>query len=137
MEVVASVGKADLDTVELWDFEFFPTHAPTFQTFLSKAGVSLRTGSSVRLGNSESAVVGSFGPVKSFVPICKRSTEFRTCCRRSPESSFPTLSATLSTRYAFAPPTTDIPTARLLQFSMFRLGRSANRVPDCPQQRAA
>ena len=27
---------------------------------------------------------------------------------------------------------TDIPTARLLQFSMFRLGRSANCVPDCP-----
>jgi len=34
---------------------------------------SPKTGSSVRLENSEPAVVGSLGRVKGFVPICKRS----------------------------------------------------------------
>jgi len=63
---------------------------------LQSYGFSPKATSSVRLESSEPTVVGSFGPLNGFVPICKRS-----------QNSEPTVAGSLRVPFPLSPPCFD------------------------------
>jgi hypothetical protein len=83
-----------------------PQASPAFTLSLQSDGFSPKAGSSIRLENSEPAVVGSFGLVKRFMPICKRS-----------QNSEPAVGCSLRVPFPLSPP--DFPCFVAVHSSVF------------------
>ena len=94
---------------------------------LQSYGFSPKVGSSIRLQNTEPAVVGSFGLVKRFVRICKRSQNSEPAVGCSLRVSFPLSPPFSSTRETLDLAMTD---CRSAATSCFRVISGPACVPD-------